>query len=293
MRADGRAGLGKNQVGQGKGRYLTRRSMQRTEVSTTVMTSQLTIFIDDGGVMSDNELREPQWRRLVGEFLAPRLGGTQEALAEANRLVFEPLFREYEEMVRDHPDSDYLSYWDGYLHRWLRGMGEHAGVATPEGDECVRLAWETSAFVTSRVKAAYPGAVEAIRELRARGHTLHTASGGHSADLAGYLEAMGVRGLFDRLYGPDLVNDFKAGTSFYERIFADAAVEPRNALVVDDSPRCVGWAREVGATGVLVSSDSAPADGDYTTIPRLADLPSIVEHIERDIRAGRAPGASD
>lgn len=37
---------------------------------------RLTIFVDDGGVMNDNRLRAPQWRRLLGEFFPPRLGGS-------------------------------------------------------------------------------------------------------------------------------------------------------------------------------------------------------------------------
>jgi hypothetical protein len=57
-----------------------------------------TIFLDDGGVMNDNRLRGPQWQRLLGEFLPPRLGGEAVAWAEANRVVAPPL-------------------WDGYLQR--------------------------------------------------------------------------------------------------------------------------------------------------------------------------------
>jgi hypothetical protein len=37
------------------------------------------VFLDDGGVLNDNERRAPEWRRLLGEFFAPRLGGTPEA----------------------------------------------------------------------------------------------------------------------------------------------------------------------------------------------------------------------
>lgn len=42
------------------------------------------VFVDDGGVLNDNHLRAPQWRRLLGEYLVPRLGGTPEASATAN-----------------------------------------------------------------------------------------------------------------------------------------------------------------------------------------------------------------
>ena len=47
---------------------------------------QFVVFLDDGGVMNDNSQRGFQWRRLVGEFFVPLLGGTSEAWVEANRI---------------------------------------------------------------------------------------------------------------------------------------------------------------------------------------------------------------
>ena len=49
------------------------------------------IFLDDGGVLNDNARRGPQWQRLIGEFMTTMpfgLGGTAEAWAEANPIVF-------------------------------------------------------------------------------------------------------------------------------------------------------------------------------------------------------------
>ena len=53
---------------------------------------RLVVFLDDGGVMSDNRLRGVQWQRLVGEFFVPLLGGTHEAWANANLVVASRLF---------------------------------------------------------------------------------------------------------------------------------------------------------------------------------------------------------
>ena len=39
------------------------------------VTARLIIFLDDGGVMNDNNTRALQWQRLVSEFFAPLLGG--------------------------------------------------------------------------------------------------------------------------------------------------------------------------------------------------------------------------
>ncbi len=87
---------------------------------------------------------------------------------------------------------------------------------------------------------------------------------------------MGVRHCFTRLYGPDLVNALKTGPEFYERIFADAGVEPEKAVVVDDSPQALAWAVQVGAKTVLIhtkAAESYPAD---RVIDRLARLPEVI-----------------
>ncbi len=110
------------------------------------------------------------------------------------------------------------------------------GVPPPTEAESVELARRASASIIRRVRAAIPGAVEAIRTLHTHGYTLHTASGASSDDLAANLEGMGVRDCFGRLYGPDLIDTFKVGPEFYTRLLADASVAPAEALVVDDNP---------------------------------------------------------
>ena len=47
-----------------------------------------TIFLDDGGVMSDNGRRAREWQRLAREYLSPRLCGDPTAWPEANQVVF-------------------------------------------------------------------------------------------------------------------------------------------------------------------------------------------------------------
>ena len=139
------------------------------------------------------------------------------------------------------------------------------------------MATEASAYITRRVYSAFPGAVEAIREFHSSGLTLRTASGSHSADLEGYLEAMELAGTFERLYGPDLVDMPKMGVAYYERIFADAEVEPNTALVVDDSVRSLAWAHQAGAKVVLVTKDASLYGKDEGVVGSLAELPVYVD----------------
>ena len=237
---------------------------------------QLAVFLDDGGVMNDNATRGVQWQRLVAEYLAPRLGGNPDDWGEANRVVAELEFKMYKEHPWGQPDADYLSFREKRDEDWLRGMCERIGVLSPSSEGCVRIARETCAFVTRRVRSARPGAVNAIRALHSMGHQLYTASGEDSEDLGGYLEGMGVRDLFERLYGPDLVNTAKEAPSYYEQIFEDAGGLPDEAVVVDDSRPVLGWAKELGATVVLVSADGAAINELDAVISSLAELPRLL-----------------
>ena len=246
------------------------------------MSDRLTIFLDDGGVMNDNSVRGSDWQRLVGDFLAPRLGGDRRRWASANLVVAERLFDKYKETFGLDPQAAYNAYWAGDQDEWLTGMCEIVGVSAPDdSDERVRLANEAGAYVTRRVRAAYPGVVDTIRYLGSLGYALHTASGEHSYELEGYLEGMGVRGLFRRLYGPDLINTAKQSRSYYERVFADARVGPGRAVVVDDSEIAIRWASEAGATAILVSDGSNPVEGAVSAIRGLTELPALMERMER------------
>jgi HAD superfamily hydrolase (TIGR01509 family) len=238
------------------------------------------IYLDDGGVMNDNRPRGEQWRRLLGEFFPPRLGGTPAGWAEANRAVFGRLFEESAWLARVEAHADYAAFDRSYMLDWLRGMCAHLGLSAPADDDaCYQLANAACRYVTERVRTAYPGAVEAIRQLHAAGHTLYTASGERSLELDGYLTGMGVRECFRRLYGPDLVNIAKERPEYFPAVFADAGVDPADCLVVDDRPHYVARAARAGARVVYVR----PADGDYGdapeaigTIGALAELPALL-----------------
>jgi HAD superfamily hydrolase (TIGR01509 family) len=239
------------------------------------------VFLDDGGVMNDNTRRAAEWQRLVGEFLAPRLGGSADAWGAANLIVFE---RQWERFLAwEHHGLEHNEYGD-FLgspeerERWLGEMCDHVGMARPPRDSCLELARETEAYVISRVRAAYPGAVDAIRALHARGYRLGTASGTTSNQLEANLTGMGVRELFaSRLYGPDLVQTRKGRPDFHPRIFADAGVDPAEALVVDDAPEILGQAAQAGVRTVLVTTRGPAVDGPWAAIDSLAELPALLD----------------
>ncbi len=238
----------------------------------------LTLFLDDGGVISNNQERAPQWQRFVGEFFVPRLGGSMEEWAAANRTVGPALFVRFGQTLEAQGHADYASFYRAYLHDWLAGMCAAVGVPCPPEAEAVRLAEEATRWITARVRAPLPGAVEAIRELHARGIPLYMASGGHSQELAGIVGALEVRSCFRTLYGPDLLDTPKASPRYYERLFADAGVAPADALVVDDSPGPIRWASEAGARAILIGQPGEAPEA-LLTLPALSELPRVLEDV--------------
>ena len=209
------------------------------------LTGSDVVFIDDGGVLSDNDRRAPQWRRLVGEYFAPRLGGAPEAWARANVGAFERSWARYLAYLEDVGARGGVDRWiRDDRGRWLVDMCEQVGVTPPSepGAEAVAA----GAWISERVHAEIPGAGDAVRGLARRGLVLHTASGGLSWELEPYLRGMGVREHFDRLYGPDLVDTHKNGTHYYAAILAHAAVDPSAAIVVDDGESPRAWAAAAG-----------------------------------------------
>lgn len=234
------------------------------------------IFLDSGGVINDNEARAAQWRMLVAEYFAPRLGGTKSAWAEANRQTLDSLLDPESLEDRYGRADGYASFEREYDRDWLFMMCETVGVQAPQEEVAVALAAEAKRWIWAAVHAPIPGAVGAIRTLRGAGFVLHTASGESSVDLESVLTSLGVRNCFQRLYGPDLVDTPKQGPEYYLRVFADAGVRPGAVLVVDDSTLALGWASQVGARTVLVQKEPPPRWA-AASVGALSDLPGWLE----------------
>jgi HAD superfamily hydrolase (TIGR01509 family) len=205
------------------------------------------VFLDDGGVLNDNDRRAPEWRRLLGEFFVPRLGGSAAAWAEANTVAMGTIVGEWQALQDGEVDVP-IDWWPRQDARWLRTMCEHVGIDTPA--DIAGTVKASQRYVLERVECAFSDAAPALRAMKGRGLTLHTASGGLSHDLEPYLRRMGVLELFDTLYGPDLAGAHKTSRRYYDGIVEHSGVDPRDAVVVDDSPTVLEWAAGCGFRAV-------------------------------------------
>ncbi|KAF8977198.1 hypothetical protein BGZ46_007569 [Entomortierella lignicola] len=158
-------------------------------------------------------------------------------------------------------------------------------VLSESEEEQVRIAREAHLHCTSLVRADYPGAVDAILNLKfEQGFEMYTSSGEQATELELTFRTLGISTLtapttipntnasiledtsgsklaerhlqpvFTKLYGPDLIECPKSSSLFYERIFQDSKVDPRDAVVVDDKEYILGWAKVHGARTVLISN---------------------------------------
>jgi HAD superfamily hydrolase (TIGR01509 family) len=225
------------------------------------------VFFDVYGVLMEPAAPAPQWQRLVGELLAPRLTGDPVVWGHANAYAAERMFARY----RD-PGGAPRETHRRLRRLWFREMCEYVGVPTPRN--AAELAEETFAWVHERLRASPPGAAELLLALKARGLRLFTSAGLPSQDADAYLRGMGVRQLFDETYGTDIVDRWKTNAAFYRKILEHAGVAADDAVTVDDQERCLDWARRAGLRTFLLAP-SGP-ESKHEVISSLAEVAARV-----------------
>lgn len=226
-----------------------------------------TLFVDKGGVLTDNDDDlAPQWRRLIGEILSPRLGGSTAAWGAANVPAFHKQLARWRAAMAEHGPADIRGFFANDARLWLLDMCDDMGSPRPSDEDAARIAAETVFYVTARLELRAPQrGLAALRVLRQRGLVLHIASGDAHADLVAFLDRIDARDLFDRVYGSDLVDTWKSGPEYYRAILRDSAVDPRGAAVVDNSAQALAWAAECGLRGFLVVRRDGESFDDAVT----------------------------
>ena len=211
-----------------------------------------TLFIDKGGVLIDNTQLTPQYRRLLGEFLPTELGGNADAWANANVGAATRAYERYQRAHITAPTTSIREWYAEEVRRWLYEMCDEVGRPRPPAAQADRIANAAHEYVRTHVDIRAPRIVERLRDLHERGLKLHVASGDQHSDLVGYLDTMGTRELFDRIYGSDILNVWKSGPAYYRAALADTGTDAASAVVIDDSETAIGWAAECGLRGVQV-----------------------------------------
>jgi len=95
------------------------------------------------------------------------------------------------------------------------------------------------------------------------------------------LVGLGVADLFGLVCGADRIGERKPGafgppSAYYSRLFEAAHVEPREAVVVDDSEEALSAAKQVGATTVLVTGRGTGEAAVDLTIGGVGEPPAAL-----------------
>jgi putative hydrolase of the HAD superfamily len=206
----------------------------------------------------------------------PRYGGSQEAWEHANLNTFPMAWARFLKRVANWDEGqDLANAVRLYYADWTRFLFSAKGLTPPDDDEqCAAIGEAADRWINPQIVTLFAGVEQTVRILGSR-YRLFTASDGFSASLAETLRP--IAGVFERLYGPDLVNVPKsAGRRYYDAVFAHAQVDPSRALVLDDNLSNIESAHETGAITIYVKPEPDPGYRGRR-IGSFAQLPQIIE----------------
>jgi HAD superfamily hydrolase (TIGR01509 family) len=237
----------------------------------------LHVFLDFDETLSDMPALGRQYVGRASVFLAAEFGGDPAEWAPEVVQTLTEMMERYTEAFAGNPLGGYVVWMEAEMGRAAGDLLRRRAVMPRQDETPAQLAYRVQRMALSECDALFPGAVEAVRELRERGARVHLASAHQSLYLADALRGTGLEPLVETLFGPDLVDCAKEGPEYYRRVFATCGIRPDQAVVVDDQPVCLDWAEEAGARVIqaCLRPDSVP---EFPTVLRaLPDLPALLD----------------
>lgn len=187
------------------------------------------IFLDSGGVVNDNDRRAPQWVHHLEKYMpTTKLGGPGRLWGKSNAIMSDRMFKGENPLWNQLIDraKDFHQFYREYHLFWVQegvrlvnhflkdeydDLVKNKGgeddeeklllvqVALPESEEeQIQIAYDAHLYCTSIVRADYPGAVEAILELKfEQGFTMYTCSGESAPELELTLKTLGISTLLE------------------------------------------------------------------------------------------------
>ena len=248
------------------------------------------IFLDFDGVINDMERMMRQSHLAIAERMVTEHGGDLKqwlgALERASSTA--------DQWAPGSPlrDSDVAQWLREYDRVWLEELFVAGGIQAPAQGQA-ELGWHIREEAYGKIDSIYPDVPKALPLLKAAGRkrgdasgidgrTLYIASGGRKARLEVMSRKAGLRDCFQELFGCDTVNVLKESPEYYRRIFDRLNLAPSRSLIVDDNPKCIRWAQEVGARTALLNRErQQSADADLIA----SDLLQLAHALEEAAQA--------
>ncbi|MFX1389106.1 MAG: HAD family hydrolase [Promethearchaeota archaeon] len=245
--------------------------------------SEIYILFDDGNTLNDNKIRGKQWQQLIGEYFSPKFGGKPESWGYANiELTKDFGGKDVPKLLYQNRKKSHKEFIGWFIEKWINEMFDYVGIERPEKNQYKELYYGASKFVAHKVKAAFPGVIETIKKLHNEGYSLCTASGTESIELEFYLESMGLEQFFKKLYGPDLIDILKIDETFYNVIFEDLKISPKQAIIIEDKPYYLKEAEKSGASIIQVCLTGEYKPQFPYVATNMSNLYHIIKNVIRD-----------
>jgi len=132
----------------------------------SINNSEIHIFFDDGDTLNDNKIRGKQWQELIGEYFSPRFGSTPESWGTANlELTKDFGGAGVPKLLYDNRNKTFKMFIEWFIEKWINEMFDFVGIKRPDKEMYKKIYYGASEYVASRVKAAFPGVSESIKDL--------------------------------------------------------------------------------------------------------------------------------
>jgi len=142
----------------------------------------------------------------------------------------------------------------------------------------------------TKTTSLQPGITEVLKALRDMGLKIGICTVNSQKSVDHILKKFGIAKFFDTVITRDAVKNVKPSTEHLGATLKALGVNPKEALVVGDSPADMKSAKELGAiaaalpTGISTQKELADAGANYI-ITTIMDIPTLIERINKTIQA--------
>lgn len=241
------------------------------------MADEVFLFIDFDDTLSSSHDLNTQYARELSLLLSQDLGnepGIWEPLIQAE---LEQSLALYSQKFKNSPLAGYTNWIEEERGRFLLEIARQAQVKLPSNESSAAYAARLQFDALTMCNASFPAAEETLRTLFDDNVRVQLASSQESQYLLAALIGAGIESYTESKFGPDLLDCAKEGPEFYKRIFESCRIDPQMAIVIDDQPTCLQWAKEAGARVIQACMlPNAAAAAEPITITQLRDIPAIL-----------------
>ena len=180
------------------------------------------IFDIDGTLIDESAVLRAQAHAVGWKF-----GSTQEAMQR----VIHSFFRVNDVAAR-LPDEEKLLYKNN-IQWYMERMGVDLGIQVTESDAITLAKDWTDAFSVNALEPhLFDDVIPCLESLVREGETLIVASGNSESNRRLLVQKLGIDTYFKNIYAAQTVGYQKQDKRFWESVFADLGVSPRNVAVV-------------------------------------------------------------